>query len=252
MHEKTKYCRQFYEQATIAEENVGAAERVPVTLGMLPNGIRSVLDLGCGDGTLLSFMDAALFKVGLDISHSVLRFVKKGHPILASSEALPFKQAAFDLVMCTEVLEHLPPPVFEATIDEIQKVTKKYILISVPFNEDLARKQACCPNCNHIFHIHLHLRSFDLPRLKRMFDNYDLKKCRFSGPPEKSIPSWVLKIRRHFGHRWEWDSNAICPKCGHRNFKRPKRTIISVVTSILANMIGKKHPKWISVLYERQ
>jgi len=225
---------------------------VPVTLSMLPNGVRSVLDLGCGDGTLLGAMDETLFKVGIDISHTALRLVKRGHPILASSEALPFKQGAFDLLMCTEVLEHLPSAMFEATLDEIQKTAKKYILISVPFDEDLAQKETLCANCGHIFHIHLHLRSFDLPRLKRMFDLYNLKEFRFSGPTERTVPSWVLKVRRQCGRRWEWDKNIMCPRCGHKNYQRPKRTVISLITSILADVAGKKHPKWVSALYERQ
>jgi ubiquinone/menaquinone biosynthesis C-methylase UbiE len=242
----------FYEQATIADENVSAEERVPVTLTMVPAGIGTVLDLGCGDGTILRSMDSTLFKVGLDISYTALKLAKVGHPILASSEALPFRQNAFDLLMCTEVLEHLPPIIFETALSEIRKVAKRYILISVPFDEDLSQKQARCKNCGHIFHIHLHLRSFDMSKLKKMFPDYDLKEYCFSGPLEKTVPSWVLRIRRQYGHRWEWDKNAMCPRCGHKGHKNdqpPKRTVISLITSILASITSKRHPKWISALY---
>ncbi len=251
-YENKQFYRQFYEQATIAGENVSAEQRVPVTLSMFPNGIRSVLDLGCGDGTLLGIMDETLFKVGIDISYKALRLVKRGNLIQASSEVLPFRRDTFDLLMCTEVLEHLPETLFEATLKEIQKVAKKYILISVPFNEDLAQKEARCANCGQIFHIHLHLRSFNLLRLKKLFDVYKLRKVRFSGPQIRTIPSWVLAIRRQYGHRWEWDKNVMCPRCGHTDHRRPKRTLISVITSILACMTGKKHPKWVSALYEGQ
>ena len=249
--DKAPFYRQFYEQAGIAKEIVSAEERTPITLAMIPGDMRSLLDVGCGDGTLLQSLDSGLLRVGLDISHTTLRLAETGHRVLASSDILPFRENEFDIVVSTEVLEHLPPVVFEAACSEMQRVAKRHILISVPFHEDLARKQARCPRCGHIFHIHLHLRSFDLSNLERIFPYYCLKEYRFSGPQERTFPSWLLKIRRQYGHRWEWDRNALCPQCGYKSNQPPERSIISVVTSLLAGLIGKRHPKWVSVLYEK-
>lgn len=249
--DKAPFYRQFYEQAGIADEDVSSEERIPLTLGMIPNDVDSILDVGCGDGTFLHSIDSVAVKVGLDISHTTLRLAETGHRVLASSDILPFRENEFDIVVSTEVLEHLPPVVFEAARSEMQRVAKRHILISVPFHEDLARKQARCPRCGHIFHIHLHLRSFDLSNLERIFPYYCLKEYRFSGQQERTFPPSLLEIRRKYGRRWEWDRNALCPQCGHKSNQPPERSVISVVTSLLAGLIGKRHPKWVSVLYEK-
>jgi len=250
--DKAPFYRQFYEQAGIAEEDVGAEERIPVTLDMIPHDVNSILDVGCGEGTFLRSTDSAALKVGLDISHATLRLVNTGHRVLASSDVLPFREDRFDLVVSTEVLEHLPPGAFEASCGEMQRVARRYILISVPFHEDLAGKQARCPRCGHIFHIHLHVRSFDLSILEKAFPGWCRKEYRFSGPQERTFPPWLLKIRREYGHRWEWDKNALCPQCGHKGNQPPVRSVISAATSLLAGLTGKRHPKWVSVLYEKR
>lgn len=246
------FYREFYEEASIAEEDVAAEERTPTTIAMIPSDVSSVLDVGCGDGSLVRSVDSANLKVGVDISYTALSLVTSGHRALASSEILPFRENEFDLVMSTEVLEHLPPVVFRASCSEIQRVTNRYILISVPFREDLAKKQARCPRCGHIFHIHLHIRSFDISTLESIFPHYKFIEYRFSGPLERVFPSWLLKIRRQYGHRWEWDKTSFCPQCGYKNNQPPKRSIISVTTSLLAKLTGARHPKWVSALYEKK
>lgn len=248
--DKSFFYRRFYEQATIADENVSTEERVPVTLSMIPSSTRSVLDLGCGDGTLLHYMNSTLFKVGLDISYTILGLMTGEYRIQGTSGSLPFRDSAFDLILCTEVLEHLPVGEYKIILEEMQRVAEKYILISVPFREDLNRKQARCSKCGYVFHVHLHLRNFELSQLKGLFPEYLMKKYCFSGPREKDFPPWLLRIRRKYGHRWEWDRNAMCPQCGSKIGQRPKRTVVSVITSGLANLTGKTHPKWVSVFYE--
>ena len=45
---------------------------------------------------------------------------------------IPFKRNAFELVMCYEVLEHMPFDKFRTALGEIKRVSKKYALISLP------------------------------------------------------------------------------------------------------------------------
>ena len=250
--DKLSYYRNFYEQEGVRSENVSSEERVFMALEMVPEGINSILDLGCGDGTLLKIFDSSLFKVGLDISYSVLQSVTVKKKVLACSSALPFGKNYYDIVLCTEVLEHLESEEFELTINEIQRVAKKYILITVPYKEDLKRKLTRCPICGFIFHIHLHLRNFDLSKLKKLFPNYAIMHYRLSETQEKSFPAWLLKIRREYGRRWEWNENALCPRCGFKNNQRPNRSLISIFTSLLGDLTGKRGPKWIAVLYEKK
>lgn len=69
---------------------------------------KSVLDVGCGDGTILRSVRGN--RVGLDISFEMLIAAganSRAAVVLGSALALPFTRESFDLVICTEVLEHL-------------------------------------------------------------------------------------------------------------------------------------------------
>jgi ubiquinone/menaquinone biosynthesis C-methylase UbiE len=65
------------------------------------------LDIGCGSNRILN---AGLSVVGLDILLNKLRYARKfNRPLINGSIwALPFKDAIFDCVVCSEVIEHIP------------------------------------------------------------------------------------------------------------------------------------------------
>jgi ubiquinone/menaquinone biosynthesis C-methylase UbiE len=48
----------------------------------------------------------------------------------ASIYDLPYKNNSFDVILCTEVLEHLDDP--KDAINELFRVSRKYVLLSVP------------------------------------------------------------------------------------------------------------------------
>lgn len=78
------------------------------------SGLR-VVDVGCGDGTLLNraaerWPTAKLF--GVDISPPEPLLPRHGIRLITADlrAGLPFRSQWVDLVMCTETLEHLPEP----------------------------------------------------------------------------------------------------------------------------------------------
>jgi SAM-dependent methyltransferase len=87
-----------------------------------------VADIGCGTGELLGEL-AAMWPdselVGVDFAASRLRAAAAAAPPVTLVDAdlgapLPFGDAAFDTVFCTEVLEHLKDPV--GALREIRRV----------------------------------------------------------------------------------------------------------------------------------
>ena len=74
----------------------------------LARGSKSTLDVGCGSSRILRGLDNGL---GVDIQMARLRYARKhDKPLVnASIYRLPFKDNAFDCVVCSEVIEHLPP-----------------------------------------------------------------------------------------------------------------------------------------------
>jgi 2-polyprenyl-3-methyl-5-hydroxy-6-metoxy-1,4-benzoquinol methylase len=103
----------------------------------------SVLDVGCGEGILLLHIREHLFGkrvFATDIGPIEIETAKKNIPfancIVGSIYKLPFVNREFDLVICTEVLEHLNAP--SLALQEIRRVTARYCILSVP-NEPVWR-----------------------------------------------------------------------------------------------------------------
>jgi 2-polyprenyl-3-methyl-5-hydroxy-6-metoxy-1,4-benzoquinol methylase len=98
---------------------------------------KSILDVGAGEGfTLEALRKNKIAKnlEGIEYMDDALALAKKLHPEVMIKKGdiykLPYKANSFDLIICTEVLEHLEYP--DKAIDELKRVTKKYIIISVP------------------------------------------------------------------------------------------------------------------------
>jgi dolichol-phosphate mannosyltransferase len=67
-----------------------------------------VLDVGCGSSRILSRLPAG--SVGVDILMRKLRYARQLMPrlVAASGFALPFPDASFPCVVCSQVIEHVP------------------------------------------------------------------------------------------------------------------------------------------------
>lgn len=102
-----------------------------------PIAPRRLLEVGCGDGYVLDFLSRHLTParaVGVDLSTDVVSRAKRCYPHLAfgagSAYCLPYAARSFDLVVVSEVLEHLAQPAL--ALEEIQRVSARYCLFSVP------------------------------------------------------------------------------------------------------------------------
>jgi len=99
--------------------------------------VSTVLDVGCGEGFTLSRLAQAHVgkkREGIEYLDTAIALGKKEHPSITIKKGtiydLPYKDNSIDLVICTEVLEHLEDP--EAALKELVRVSKKYCLFSVP------------------------------------------------------------------------------------------------------------------------
>lgn len=84
-----------------------------------------VLDVGCGAGNLLDALRDSCACVGLDYAFSALQFCQShlDAPLaLGDARALPFAADAFDVVLATDVFEHMQDDV--AAVRECARVCK--------------------------------------------------------------------------------------------------------------------------------
>lgn len=98
---------------------------------------KRVLDAACGEGFAvqkIGNMLAGADIFGLDKSEDVLNIAKSVAVQMTTKkgriENIPFESNKFDLVFALEILEHLKNP--EQGLKEINRVCKKYCIISVP------------------------------------------------------------------------------------------------------------------------
>lgn len=122
---------------------------------VVPRG--RVLDVGVGLGRLLGPLDE-LERYGIDIGWPNLRAASaRGIECsFAKADDLPFVDAVFDVVVLTDVLEHVVD--LNATLSEARRVLKPdgKVLVRVPYREDLS--SYAMPGAPYDY---VHLRAFD-------------------------------------------------------------------------------------------
>jgi len=88
---------------------------------------KKVLEVGIGNG----FVTRYLREKGWDVT--TLDIVSELRPDVAGSVlSLPFGDTAFDVVTCFEVLEHLPYDDFTKALEELRRVSRRHLILSVP------------------------------------------------------------------------------------------------------------------------
>ena len=166
-----------------------------------------ILDIGCGDGRHVAAAARRpdLFVTGADRQRADLDGCRKRMAVerrmktvkspwaLAAADitALPFSDAAFDMVICAEVLEHVPDHHRAAT--ELARVLKpgKILVVSVPryfpervcwaFSEAYRRASGG------------HVRIYRKETLRRLLENRGLSLRRAHHAHALHSPYWWLK-----------------------------------------------------------
>ena len=96
---------------------------------MLPRGIQSVLDIGCGPGTgLLRLRETVPQRFGVDLDPAMVAMAEEIDPTadhrVVDGGRLPFSDASFDAVILSEVLEHVGHEHKVAVMDEALRVLR--------------------------------------------------------------------------------------------------------------------------------
>lgn len=268
--------QQYYENADLWTDDVfaGEAERFKLLCDNIPADVRTLLDVGCGNGAfvhLLSSLDRKLDEIhATDRSSAALARVRVPST-QASIDDLPFDDRSYDIVSCLEVVEHLPEPVYLKALSELARVSRKYIMLGVPNEEDIEGAHIQCPSCRSMFHPNFHMRSFSKSNLDTLFSSHGFRAIDFfyagamkTYPIVSSIleqrarrmrkgnPSWAVVPCPVCGH--ELPPTRDAPKAGAPTEHQAKSWGIASAPAALAKAIlptGVSYG-WIVALYERQ
>jgi len=110
-----------------------------IKIFMQENSLRKVLDVGCGSGRLVKFLNDHKFDaVGCDIETEALKLARKINPSKiiskASADKLPFRNNSFDLITSISVIEHLTKKRGGKFLSESFRLLKKggFVFIITP------------------------------------------------------------------------------------------------------------------------
>lgn len=234
-------------------------EKADLFLAIIPKDVKSILDLGCGNGIITNYLADYFDITGADRSAAALEMVRT-KKMQCNCNELPFDDNSFDLVLSSEMLEHLESKVLMETISEIKRVSRKYILISVPNSEHVDRDLIQCPNCKHIYNLNYHMQSIGIETLKAWFNEYRLLVNTTGGPLVKPSFKLLTKIKHKLAPSSSWiptywtkkrKRNSLCPKCSQAFIVPFRHHPVSFFYDVITWLFSRARPYWLIALFEK-
>jgi 2-polyprenyl-3-methyl-5-hydroxy-6-metoxy-1,4-benzoquinol methylase len=185
-----------------------------------------LLDIGCGKGTLASFLDNRYDYYGVDISLEVLKVAKqKGLKVICCDldQGIPFKNEIFDIAVAGEVIEHLPnvsnflkvwrvlksDGIFVGSTPNASNLT---YLLKQFLNPMLAEREKLGGHLGHLY-------VFDRSQLKALFEINGFEIVKFTGTTLLPISKITLPLNKWLGEKFSYFSTGLVFKAR----KRPRR-----------------------------
>jgi SAM-dependent methyltransferase len=233
--------------------------KIKKILEIIPKDTRTIIDIGCGDGKITNVLNEHYDVTAVDRSTNALKYVKT-KKILSPADNIPVSNNSFDMVFSSEMIEHLDDNTLNGAINEFKRISRKYIFITVPNDENPDKLAIKCPKCNYIYNRPNHLQSFNINRLKKLFPEYKILNTFPFGPKTRYYNKYLLKFKLKYTPANSWvpyywipktNRNTFCPNCEH-SFKftysfNPLSFTIDMVNIVLS----RKKPYWLFVLMEK-
>ncbi len=147
----------------------------------------SVLEIGIGNGFVADYL-----KKIKNISVTTLDIDKRLSPdFVGSVLKLPFDDGSFEMVACFEVLEHLPYENFAQAISEIFRVSRRYVVLSLPNTTNVYRLYIHVPKMKDI------KKLIPIPMIKKRIHRFDEQhywEIGEAGYPLKKIVNQIKQI----------------------------------------------------------
>lgn len=202
----------YYDKARQASESVLSHTGFKIVNAYLKQS-KSILDVGCGEGTKLSRLgNTKTYKVGVDISSTAIETAKKQYRGItfkkADIENLPFTDHTFDAVYSAFVLEHTEKP--QVVIEEMIRVTKEKGVVII-----------ICPNFGSP---NRHSPCFTGSKIVKLAYGFGKQLLRFN----LTIDTWERVLPLSYGakHISDWDTVIEPELLTLINFLKEKRLTI--------------------------
>ena len=234
-------------------------DRIKESFLLVPKDVGSIIDVGCGNGIFINYVQShSSIKelLGVDNSAAALEQVKT-EKVRCDIKSIPVKDKDYDLVTAFEVIEHFSSTDSKPVLKEICRLAEKYIMLSVPNNETLAKGFVRCPQCGTRFHRNYHKRSFSKALLKELLTEYGFK-CKKIKEIGSYQSYWLLTPLVYFLKKLGlkipvMKYPAICPTCGHTPASSVKAGKSQGLVAVILEKIWPKQilGRWIIAIYDK-
>lgn len=156
------------------------------------------LNIGVGAGGLEAILLAKGVDVScLDPSEASIAALRQRLPLgerarIGVSQSMPFEEKEFDVVIMSEVLEHLTDEVLFSSLKEVRRVLRPggRFIGTVPADEDLRENAVICPHCGDMFHRWGHVRVFSRESMSKTLGDqgFRVRRCEV-----RAFPDWGRK-----------------------------------------------------------
>jgi hypothetical protein len=232
--------------------------RVADLMGLIPSGLSNGLDIGAREGhisrEILKKVDSV---TALDLEKP--QFSCPGIVcVKGDATALQFADKSFDLVFCAEVLEHIPRPALESACVELARVANKYVLVGVPYKQDIREAKTTCYSCGTINPPWAHVNSFDEHALAALFPSMKIVATSFVGAGTPRTNALSSALMTYAGNPYgTYIQQEGCTACGRRLIFPPPRSFTQKVATKAAVWLNRaqstfyrRRGNWIHVLFE--
>ena len=237
-------------------------ERINNLISIIPKGYSTLLDIGARDGYISNLLSPFFRKVtALDLEKPRLA---EENIITVKGDVtnLEFPDNSFDVTLCTEVLEHIPPELLSNACNEIVRVAKSFVVIGVPYKQDIRYGRTTCSFCRGENPPWGHVNIFDVNKLERLFRSLRLESKSFlgkSGWGKTNLFSALLMDLA--GNPWGvYDREQRCLHCGRKVIPllSENRNVLEKVCSKIAYLLNTLQtfftpscPTWVHIVFKK-
>ena len=229
--------------------------RIAGIFRLLPHGRKSVLEIGARDGYISRLLAERFDEVtALDLEKPTFQFPRVT-TVAGDVTHLQFPDNAFDCVLCTEVLEHIPA--LQQACRELVRVARREIIIGVPFRQDTRLGRTTCRQCGKVNPPWAHINTFDEQRLAALFPGVTIQAKTFVGTNNEITNSLSMALMDMAGNPWgTYDQEEPCIHCGAALVAPNGRSLMSRVYSGVAVRLNRlqastsrPHANWIHIVF---
>ena len=184
----------------------------------IPTDVERILDIGSGPGYVNRNIPPDYSVLAMDIDEDILRGNVR-QTCVGDIMDIPLADRSVDMVMACDMLEHLTEPVLQKGLSELTRVSRKYLYLQVPFQEDPLMAIAHCPRCGWVWHVNHHKRRFDQQQLMNLLPKTWKPVCVNYTGDVSTLRTGIHE--EEFAQHLDWKvhgvSGAVCPNCGTRS-----------------------------------